>query len=154
LTCNDTANNYTGIMTYTCSSDRTFFIDKSCKISSPNCTGNTPDTTTVVGQVIHKFLASGSLNCSAAKTVQIMVVGGGGARGVTSSGVGGTGNGTGNASNTTASNATANTGSGGGAAQNTLSGTGGSGIVVIRYPAGTFSCPAGFVISGSDCVPQ
>ena len=73
-------------------------------------------------------------------------------RGVTSSGVGGTGDGTGDANNMAASNATANTGSGGGAAWNTSSGKGGSGIVVVRYPA--FSCPVGFVISGSDCVPQ
>ncbi len=72
-------------------------------------------------------------------------------RGVTSSGVGGTGDGTGDASNTAASNAAANTGSGGGA-WNASPGKGGSGIVVVRYPA--FSCPVGFVISGSDCVPQ
>ena len=94
LTCNDTANNYTGIMSYTCGSDRTFVIDKSCKIISPNCTGNTPDTTTVPGQVIHQFLASGSLNCDAAKTVEIMVVGGGGSGGssnVSSAGGGGGG---------------------------------------------------------------
>jgi len=68
-------------MSYTCGSDRTFVIDKSCKITSPNCTGNTPDTTTVAGQVIHKFLALGSLDRTAAKTVQIMVVGGGGSGG-------------------------------------------------------------------------
>jgi hypothetical protein len=91
VTCNDTPN-YSGSVTGTC--DTTFTADsgQKCTLNCasgyyPNaentacvqgCTGGTIDTTSVPGEVIHKFLASGTFTCPSSRNVRVLVVGAGG----------------------------------------------------------------------------
>ena len=75
LTCNDTANGYSGNMAYTCASNGTFTINTPCTVQK--CTGGSTTQYTVAGSTIHVFNASGSLVCNQAVTAQVLLVGGG-----------------------------------------------------------------------------
>ncbi len=110
---------YSGTITYTCNSG-TFATNNACAIGSSgsNCTGGTIDTTTVSGDVIHKFTSSGTLTCPTARTAQVLVVAGGGGGGGGGGAAGGAGGGGGgvvyNSSfNLTTSAITVTVGSGG-----------------------------------------
>ncbi len=94
LTCNDTGNGYSGNMGYTCASNGTFTINTPC---TQSCTaaGVTPDTTSVPGSTIFKFINAGSytFTCPTAKTASVLVVAGGGSGGYGRGGLGGGGGG-------------------------------------------------------------
>ena len=89
LTCNDTANGYSGNMAYTCASNGTFTINTPCTVQK--CTGGSTTQYTVAGSTIHVFNANGSLVCNQAVTAQVLLVGGGGSGGFFVGGGGGGG---------------------------------------------------------------
>ena len=86
--CN--SSGYVGTLTYTCSAG-----GSPISVATP-CTqictgGNTIDSTTVSGSIIHIFTSSGTLNCPTAKTVQALIIAGGGGGGNRHAGGGGGG---------------------------------------------------------------
>ena len=92
VSTNCNASGYYGTLSYTCSGGSPISVTTPCLQA---CTGgDSVDTTTVPGSVIHKFLNSGTLNCTSAgakTSVQVLVVGGGGGGGYYGGGGGGGG---------------------------------------------------------------
>ena len=83
---------YSGTVNYTCSGG-TFTGGACSQLPACSCNNCTTDTTSVAGQVIHKFTSDDTLTCTRIVTPQILVVGGGGSGGTGNAPGGGGGGG-------------------------------------------------------------
>ncbi len=138
FTCDQSG--YSGTVSYTCS-DGVFTTDNACVMSSPasNCTGgNSIDTTTLSGYVIHKFTSSGTLSCPTARSGQVLVVAGGGAGAYLGGGGGGGGVVYNNYYFISSGSTSVTVGSGGAAVTNASGNSGGNSVfgTIIAYGGG------------------